>query len=90
MRGSALVTLVAIVGGTLLGSLLASSARADIGLLSVRPAKARIGQAVEVRSDAYKPFAPMPLYLVPKAKAPKPFPCGPKTQGESQPASASL
>jgi hypothetical protein len=58
----------------------AHDAAADIALLSVRPTTASVGQVVEVRSGAYKRFAPMPLYLIAEAIAPKPHPCGPRNK----------
>jgi hypothetical protein len=69
-----------LAAAVLLGVGLPASARADIALLSVQPATAQIGQRVEVRAGAYEPFAAMPLYLVAKARAPKPFARGPRTK----------
>jgi hypothetical protein len=54
---------VGLAGAVTLG-VLVFDARADIALLAVRPAVARVGQVVEVRAGAYKSFAPMPLYLL--------------------------
>jgi hypothetical protein len=61
-----------------MGGVLVLNARADIALVAVHPTVAQVGQVVEVRAGAYKSFAPMPLYLVPHAQAPRPYPCGPK------------
>lgn len=52
-------------------------ARADIGVISVKPAQARPGALVTVVAGAYKPFPSMPLYLVPRARVRPPHPCGP-------------
>jgi hypothetical protein len=58
-------------------ALAAASARADIGVISVRPVHARPGEVVTVVAGAYKAVPRMPLYLVPRARVRPPHPCGP-------------
>jgi hypothetical protein len=51
-------------------------AGADIGVISVTPARAHPGQLVTVVAGAYKQFPRMPLYLVTRARVRPPHPCG--------------
>ena len=53
----------------------AMRSQADIGVISVTPARAHPGQLVTVVAGAYKQFPRMPLYLVTRARVRPPHPC---------------
>jgi len=71
VAGIATVTVLLVLA---LGDALA---RADIGVISVTPARAYPGQLVTVIAGAYKKFPRMPLYLVARTRVRPPHPCGP-------------
>jgi hypothetical protein len=65
-----------LVGCVVLFAWIVAAAGADIGVIAVSKASARVGDVVSVRVAGYDRAWPrMPLYLVPTQQAPQPVRC---------------
>jgi hypothetical protein len=70
------------LGCCLVALIFTAAGAADIGILSVSPTSARVGERVSVRVEGYlgpKPWRPYPVVLVRRAKEPNRYRCGTHT-----------